>query len=138
MREKEEILAILSENTNIPVEMGEVMNFIEVMQAHLAGKTVQIKSKTLGEDWNDIDKVVNWRNFYWNNFDFRIKPEEELKATPDELEFMRSHAWIKFKSDGRIVYDIFKFAAPELKKKFKDNFLIFNPVTETWEDWSKK
>jgi len=108
----------------------EIKKAIEVMQHFADGGEVEVIDHS---DKNDKWQKTSCPVWNWAFENYRIKPQS-MKVTEEEMEFIKAHTWIKFKSDGRIVYDIFKFAAPEMKKRFVNNFYVLNPDTMEWED----
>ena len=119
----------------------ETKKCIEVMRAFLEGKEIQMYSH-VNKKWEDNPNP----SFQWGYCDYRIKPEEQTNffpATKEELEAIELLGLaIKHKADknGTICQLSYLRLLPDgsnTPKDLKDNYLIFDPITKTWQDWKE-
>ena len=113
---------------------------MEVMQAYLDGKTIQIKYMNRN-DWDGaIEFNLNDKSepdWNWVGFSYRVKPEWKPKVIPaslTELDVMANYSWFRFNSTP-LAEEILH--APRSIITKKEGIQILNSVTKCWEDWSK-
>jgi hypothetical protein len=114
---------------------------IEVMQAYLDGKTIQIKYMNRN-DWDGaIEFNLNDKSesdWNWVSFSYRVKPEniypKVIPATLAELAVIDKYCWFKYQTTPFAME--FQVMPKDLVVK-KEGIQIFNPTTKCWEDWSK-
>lgn len=78
--------------------------FYPILQAFAEGKVIECRTKPSaleGTDWTEMEKIE-----FWNNTEYRIKPEPAYRPFKDAEECwneMKKHqpfGWIKSKEDG--------------------------------------
>lgn len=114
---------------------------IEVMQACLDGKTIEIFEDGI---WNDWKANRQFPDFNWTDFDYRIKPEN--KQVPFDFSDVESLIGRRFKSINgdyyyiatRVDKNLMRFG--ELLYNYDEvakYLLIWNNTLNSWEPCTK-
>lgn len=89
---------------------------IEIMQAYLDGKIIQSKITGYSDDsWKDLQSDLE-PTWFWDQFDYRIKPQSEYRAYKDADEFVANveskalpGIWVKETSNGSMTLMVTAF-----------------------------
>ena len=75
-------------------------NYIDIIKAHIEGKTVLTKNKTTNEEWNKIPD--DFIDFNFDYFEYKIIPEHIPFETPEEVvkNIRGRMVKIKYKDDA--------------------------------------
>lgn len=61
---------------------------IDVMQAYLDGKPIQIRNRAVVSEWTDLEvKEPSWN---WNTYVYRVKPGSKLRPYKNAEEFLQA------------------------------------------------
>ena len=109
----------------------ETKKCIEVMQAYVDGKEIEVKNPDNEKDNWQITRNPVWS---WARLNYRIKPQP-MKVTEEEKKILSKSAifWAKHKKTG----EISSYWRHAIETAKKDHYIL-NPDTMEWEDWSEK
>ena len=79
-------------------------NYIDIIKAHIEGKTILFKDKVINEEWNKIPN--DFINFNFDYFEYRIIPEHIPFETPEEVVKNIRGRMVKNKNKDNIYYSI--------------------------------
>ena len=79
-------------------------NYIDIIKAHIEGKTILFKNKVINEEWNKIPN--DFINFNFDYFEYRIIPEYIPFETPEEVVKNIRGRMVKNKNKDNIYYSI--------------------------------
>jgi hypothetical protein len=118
---------------------------IAIMEAWKKGEEIEYRELLSPESiWRNISEIPpNETLWVFEYRHFRVKPKS-IPATEEELEAIELLGLaIKHKADknGTICQLSYLRLLPDgsnTPKDLKDNYLIFDPITKTWQDWGSK
>ena len=79
-------------------------NYIDIIKAHIEGKTVLVKSKIVKEEWYKLPN--NFTDFDFTNFEYKIIPEHIPFETSEEVVKHIKGRMIKVKNKNNVYYNI--------------------------------
>ena len=79
-------------------------NYIDIIKAHIEGKTVLAKSKIVKEEWYKLPN--NFTDFDFTNFEYKIIPEHIPFETSKEVVKNIKGRMVKYKNTDNIYYSI--------------------------------
>ena len=79
-------------------------NYMDIIKAHIEGKTVLVKSKIIKEEWYKLPN--NFTDFDFTNFKYKIIPEYIPFETPKEIIKNIRGRMVKNKYKNNIYYSI--------------------------------
>ena len=79
-------------------------NYMDIIKAHIEGKTVLAKSKIVKEEWYKLPN--NFTDFNFTNFEYKIMPEHVPFETPEEVVKNIRGRMVKNKYKNNIYYSI--------------------------------
>ena len=79
-------------------------NYIDIIKAHIEGKTVLVKSKIVKEEWYKLPN--NFTDFDFTNFEYKIMPECVPFETSKEVVENIKGRMVKNKNKDNIYYSI--------------------------------
>lgn len=79
-------------------------NYIDIIKAHIEGKTILVKSKIIKEEWYKLPN--NFTDFDFTNFEYKIIPEYIPFETPEEVVKNIKGRMVKNKNKDNIYYSI--------------------------------
>ena len=93
------------------MDRNQAKEFYPILQAYAEGKVIECRTKPsfiegtdVPNDWAEMREIV-----FWNNTDYRIKPEQKYRPFANAEECwkeMQKHqplGWVKDKKDGHYV-----------------------------------
>lgn len=94
------------------MDRNQAKEFYPILQAYAEGKVIECRTKpsALSKSWQDMNEWTEMEELeYWNNIEYRIKPEPAYRPFNDAEECwheMLKHqpfGWVKDKQDGHYV-----------------------------------
>ena len=79
-------------------------NYIDIIKAHIEGKTVLVKSKIIKEEWYKLPN--NFTDFDFTNFEYKIMSEYIPFETPEEIVKNIKGRMVKTNNKSNIYYSI--------------------------------
>ena len=79
-------------------------NYIDIIKAHIEGKTVLVKDRVINEEWNKIPD--DFIDFNFDYFEYKIIPEHIPFETPEEVVKNIKGIMVKNKNKDNIYYSI--------------------------------
>ena len=79
-------------------------NYIDIIKAHIEGKTVLVKDRVINEEWNKIPD--DFIDFNFDYFEYKIIPEHIPFETPEEVVKNIKGRMVKNKNKDNIYYSI--------------------------------
>ena len=79
-------------------------NYIDIIKAHIEGKTILVKSKIIKEDWYKLPN--NFTDFDFTNFEYKIIPEYVPFESCKEVVKNVKGRMVKNKNKDNIYYSI--------------------------------
>ena len=93
------------------MDRNQAKEFYPILQAYAEGKVIECRTKPsfiegtdVPNDWAEMREIV-----FWNNTDYRIKPEQKYRPFKDaeecwlEMQKHKPFGWLKDKNDGHYV-----------------------------------
>ena len=90
------------------MDRNQAKEFYPILQAYAEGKVIECRTKPsfiegtdVPNDWAEMREIV-----FWNNTDYRIKPEQKYRPFKDaeecwkEMGKHKPFGWVKDKKDG--------------------------------------
>ena len=90
------------------MDRNQAKEFYPIMQAFAEGRTIECRTKPsavkgtdVPNDWTEINEIE-----YWNNVEYRVKPEPKYRPFKDaeecwqEMQKHQPFGWVKSKEDG--------------------------------------
>ena len=111
----------------------------EVMIAHSDGKQIQVYDRDQ-KIWYDI-KYPAWD---WSKYNYRVKPEDPIPATEEELKYIDDNTFIpiKLKTGGKIDWVPKKVINSnydeDYKKDLIESYYFYSFENNGWVDWTDK
>ena len=87
----------------------EAKEFYPILQAFAKGKVIECRTKpsALSKSWRDFNDWTEMKDIaYWDNIEYRIKPEPKYRPFKDaeecweEMQKHQPFGWVKDKKDG--------------------------------------
>ena len=79
-------------------------NYINIIKAHIEGKTILFKDRVINEEWNKVPD--DFINFNFDYFEYRIIPEHIPFETSEEVVKHIKGRMVKNKNKDNIYYSI--------------------------------
>ena len=92
------------------MDRNQAKEFYPILQAYAEGKVIECRTKPsfiegtdVPNDWAEMREIV-----FWNNTDYRIKPDPKYRPFKDAeecwTEMLKHHpfGWLKDKNDGHL------------------------------------
>ena len=79
-------------------------NYIDIIKAHIEGKTILFKDKVINEEWNKVPD--DFINFNFDYFEYRIMPERVPFENCKEVVKNIKGRMVKNKNKDNIYYSI--------------------------------
>ena len=79
-------------------------NYIDIIKAHIEGKTILVKDRVINEEWRKIPD--DFINFNFEQFEYKIIPEHIPFETPEEVVKNIRGRMVKNKYKNNIYYSI--------------------------------
>ena len=93
------------------MDRNQAKEFYPILQAYAEGKVIECRTKPsfiegtdVPNDWAEMREIV-----FWNNTDYRIKPDPKYRPFKDaeecwqEMQKHQPFGWLKDKKDGHYV-----------------------------------
>ena len=79
-------------------------NYMDIIKAHIEGKTILVRSKIIKEEWYKLPN--NFTDFDFTNFEYKIIPEHIPFETSEEVVKHIKGRMIKVKNKNNVYYNI--------------------------------
>lgn len=121
------------------MDRNQAEEFYPILQAFAEGKVIECRTKpsavkgtSVPNDWTEINEIE-----YWNNIEYRIKPESKYRPFKDaeecwqEMQKHQPFGWVKLK-DTESVYYMLKGIASQVVIGFNENPFSYKKVFEDY------
>ena len=91
------------------MDRNQAKEFYPILKAYAEGRVIECRTKpsTLSKSWQDMNDWTEMKEIeFWNNTEYRIKPEPTYRPFKDaeecwnEMEKHQPFGWVKSKEDG--------------------------------------
>ena len=79
-------------------------NYIDIIKAHIEGKTILVKDRVTNEEWRKIPN--DFIDFNFDYFEYKIIPEHIPFETPEEVVKNIKGRMVKVKNKNNVYYNI--------------------------------
>lgn len=121
------------------MDKNQAKYFYPILQAYAEGKVIECRTKpsavkgtSVPNDWTEMKEIE-----YWNNTEYRIKPEVKFRPFKDaeecwqEMQKHQPFGWVKFK-DTESGYYMLKGIASQVVIGFNETPFSYKKVFEDY------
>ena len=118
----------------------EAKDLMHIIQAFAEGKVIECRTKpsALSKSWQDMNEWTEMEELeYWNNIEYRIKPEPKYRPFADaeecwhEMQKHQPFGWVKLK-DTESGYYMLKGIASQVVIGFNETPFSYKKVFEDY------
>ena len=122
------------------MDRNQAKVFYPILQAFAEGKVIECRTKpsALSKSWQDINEWTEMEELeYWNNIEYRIKPEPKYRPFADaeecwhEMQKHQPFGWVKLK-DTESGYYMLKGIASQVVIGFNEIPFSYKRVFEDY------
>ena len=108
-------------------------NYIDIIKAHIEGKTILFKDRVINEEWNKIPD--DFINFNFDYFEYRIIPEHIPFETSEEVVKNIRGRMVKTNNKKNIYYSIYNVSNHSIviQNQFSIHCLTFKQAFDLLE-----
>lgn len=121
------------------MDRNQAKEFYPILKAYAEGRVIECRTKpsavkgtSVPNDWTEINEIE-----YWNNVEYRVKPEPKYRPFKDaeecwqEMQKHQPFGWVKLK-DTESGYYMLKGIASQVVIGFNENPFSYKKVFEDY------